>query len=238
MKIRSGLAVLATAAAFMFAAVAPAHADTNTGNIDPTRTGSITLHKHTHDDNSLPGEPAGNPVEGIEFTIYQVVDDGHPIDLTTPKGWEQVAVAADRTPDLMPTHYLAIEHAKGVTDSTGPVVFDNLPLSLYVVSETGYGHHNVTEPNPDFFVTVPMPGDQHGSWVYDVVAWPKNVITPPTPSKPPVKGGTHGRIQGGIPVPGAGSPWLTVAGVLLLAAAATGSVVLGRRRSSSDTAAR
>lgn len=233
MKIRSGLAVLATAAAFMFAAVAPAHADTNdTGNIDPTRTGSITLHKYTHDDDSLPGDPAGKPVEGIEFTIYQVVDDGHPIDLTTPKGWAQVAVVADRTPDLMPTHYLAIVHAKGVTDSTGTVVFDNLPLSLYVVSETGYGRHNVTEPNPDFFVTLPMPGDQDGSWVYDVVAWPKNVITPPVADKTDEK-----KITGGIPAPGAGSPWLTVAGVLLLAAAATGSVVLGRRRSS-DTAAR
>ena len=144
-------------------------------DLDPTRTGSLTIHKLIKD--ATNGTDAGNgledtavtgtPLPGAHFQIRKLTN----IDLTTQAGWEKllsyngdVSAAENDGTDAPEDH---------VTGADGKAVFPSVNLGAYIVEET------VTPPgyvgSKPFIITVPMthPTDLN-KWVYDVHAYPKN----------------------------------------------------------------
>lgn len=154
------------------------------GNIDATRTGSIIINKHLHQDGTsavgdpATGEYAGNPakgIEGVEFTLYKL-----DYDLTTQQGWDQLTAA---------TADGAVPSSDGPTATTvvttgpdGKVTADELPVGAYLVVETNAPAHIIDRAAP-FVVTIPYPdtaandarlGEREEAWLYDVNVFPKN----------------------------------------------------------------
>ena len=144
-------------------------------DLDPTRTGSLTIHKLIKDatNGTDPGNGledstvTGDPLQGAHFQISKLTN----IDLTTQAGWEKllsyngdVAAAKNDGTDAPEEH---------VTGADGKAVFPSVNLGAYIVEET------VTPPgyvgSKPFIITVPMthPTDLN-KWVYDVHAYPKN----------------------------------------------------------------
>ncbi|MBM7518721.1 SpaH/EbpB family LPXTG-anchored major pilin [Nocardioides nitrophenolicus] len=144
-------------------------------DIDPDATASLHLHKFEQPDdfgppaNGLETDMTGQkPIAGVEFTVQRVSG----IDLTTNAGWreaaaltEEQAAARAETPGRT-----------GTTDAAGDVDFTDLPLGLYLVTETSYPA-GVT-PSKPFLVTLPLthPTDRD-TWLYDVHVYPKNAVT-------------------------------------------------------------
>ncbi|MFT0847871.1 SpaH/EbpB family LPXTG-anchored major pilin [Actinomycetaceae bacterium L2_0104] len=176
------LAALAGVLTIGLAGYAGPASATSAASIDPDATGSITVYKHVEDEaDSKPGAPAGAPLEGVEFTLERVVCDS-PLDLTNDTGWQTAEAIVDA--NAVPAGCALVQvGAAQVTDHEGRTVFTNLDLGLYLVTETGSGDNLIAEPAAPFWVTVPMPNTKDGSWTYDVVAYPKNVLGEFTTSK-------------------------------------------------------
>lgn len=152
-------------------------------NIDPDQTGSIVLHKLVqpetptglpNDGSELtPAQLAGlTPLPGVTFSLQLVSG----IDLTTNEGWEEVGglTAADVLAD--PGSYPLTASGSGDTDAAGELAFPDLPLGLYLVTETDPGDNPIAQPTAPFLVTMPLPtGDN--TWLYDVNVYPKNAVT-------------------------------------------------------------
>jgi len=154
---------------------------------DPTETGSINIHKF-----KAPDSPTGlpnngtvqpttglTPVPGVTFSIQQV--DG--INLTTNQGWQDANALsgsfdpANAAGSITNAGY-TLTTATGspvTTDASGNASLANLPLGLYLVTETSYPAG--TTPSAPFLVSVPLtnPADQ-STWLYDVHVYPKNAI--------------------------------------------------------------
>ncbi|MFK4297886.1 RNA polymerase sigma factor (sigma-70 family) [Arthrobacter sp. GAS37] len=159
--------------------------DSGTGITNPVReTGSLTIHKYER-----PASPTNLPNDGTVLTAAQLqgltpmagvtfaVQKVNNIDLTTNAGW---AAAAALTPDQAVTQ-AATPGSKVTTGAAGTATLGNLPLGLYLVTETGYPA-GVTPAAP-FLVTVPMTDPAGGnSWLYDVNVYPKNAVTGATKS--------------------------------------------------------
>lgn len=92
--------------------------------IDANRVVNLTLIKTKT--NPLDG---GASVEGITFTVRRIND----VDLTTDEGWE---LARNMTVDEAKARGLGPAHT-AVTDSEGVASIYNLPIGLYLVSESG-----------------------------------------------------------------------------------------------------
>ncbi|WP_442544109.1 SpaH/EbpB family LPXTG-anchored major pilin [Arthrobacter sp. KN11-1C] len=183
-KVRRGVvaSLAAIASAGMLALGAGGALAANTANIDPSKTGSLTIHKYEkpatpsnlpNDGTALtPAQTAAlTPMAGVTFTVQKVNN----IDLTSNAGWTAAAA-------LTPAQAAAQAASPGsttTTDATGTAILGNLPLGLYLVTETGYPA-GVT-PSAPFLVTLPMtdPGNQN-SWLYDVNVYPKNAVTTAT----------------------------------------------------------
>ncbi|UVJ38777.1 SpaH/EbpB family LPXTG-anchored major pilin [Arthrobacter sp. CJ23] len=176
-RIVASLAAIASAAMLALGA-GGAHA-ANTANIDPSQTGSLTIHKYqtpatpTNLPNNgtalTPAQLAGlTPMAGVTFTVQKVNN----IDLTTNAGWTAAAA-------LTPAQAAAQAATPGstvITDAAGTATLGNLPLGLYLVTETGYPA-GVTPASP-FLVTLPMTDPVNESnWIYNVNAYPKNAVT-------------------------------------------------------------
>lgn len=162
----AGVAAVATTAA---ADPVPEGPGTGTG----TETGSITVHKHWSAEGSTAGNPAGKPLEGVEFTLQEVYYDGESIDLTTAEGWVLAEEVFDGTaPNLPGDAYRLEDRGTEDTAADGSATWADLSLGIYLVTETGSGENLVEKPAAPFWVAVPMPTD--GKWEYDVVAYPKN----------------------------------------------------------------
>lgn len=204
-RLAAGAGVLALAATGLLAASGTAHAEVS-DNVDDSMTGSLTVHKHVKDDSSPAGEPKGDPLAGVTFTVCELLyDDGTgpaPIDLTTDAGWDLIddlnTNAGDPTAVAGVTVSTTCETptAPGVTDAAGEVVFDDLSVGAYVVNETDPGDNLITEKAAPFVVTIPLPVED-GTFEYDVDAYPKNVLgefqvtkTPGVPSSVPWVDGT------------------------------------------------
>ena len=168
-------ATSATQAAPAFGLAATIERAPSLVDLDPLKTGSITIHKLVKDDtngttegNGLEDATAtGTPLDGVTFTVERLTY----VDLTTQDGWEQlagyngdVAVAKNDGVDA------AIEKT---TAGGGLAVFDGLPVGAYVVTEIATPAGYVG--SKPFIITVPMthPTDLN-KWVYDVHAYPKN----------------------------------------------------------------
>ena len=179
-KVRRGiLALAALASAGMLALGAGGAYAANTANIDPSKTGSLTIHKYEKPSTAtnLPNDgraltPAQSavltPLPGVTFTVQKVNN----IDLTTNAGW---TAAAALTP-AQAAGQAASPGTTTTTDASGTATLGNLPLGLYLVTETGYPA-GVT-PSAPFLVTLPMTDPtSENSWMYDVNVYPKNAVT-------------------------------------------------------------
>lgn len=159
--------------------------------IDPTQTGSLTVHKFAEPDPALdPGAfpndgseldqpiPA-DPLPGAVFTIYPVTS----IDLTTNAGWVDAAnlqstfdpatVSAGSTPAI-PGQTLGAG-VPGTTGADGIAAFPNLGVALYLVVETSTP--TGFTPAASFLVSVPLTQTDAGGvqgWNYNVHVYPKN----------------------------------------------------------------
>ena len=144
-------------------------------DLDPTKTGSITIHKlvkensnGTTEGNGLEDATAtGTPLANAKFTVEKLTN----VDLTTQAGWEKLA-SYDGNVAAAKNDGVDAAVAK-ITGADGLAKFDGLPLGAYIVTETvtpaGY------VGSKPFIITVPMthPNDLN-KWVYDVHAYPKN----------------------------------------------------------------
>jgi fimbrial isopeptide formation D2 family protein/LPXTG-motif cell wall-anchored protein len=164
----AGAAMLALTAGPASAATGPL--------VDPSATGALTVHKYAQPDarglvgdgTELTSEETAHltPLADVDFTIAKV--DG--VDLTTNLGWEAAAAhtTASARASLGATTTIT-------TGADGVAAFADLPLGLYLVSETNTPA-GVT-PAADFLVTLPLTDPVSGSsWVYDVHVYPKNSV--------------------------------------------------------------
>lgn len=184
------VAVLGAAAIGLIGLAGAAHAEDTEGaipgNIDSSKTGSLTLHKFeetgTTDEYNPDGSSLSNgrtPLLNVGFTLYKI--DSDDIDLTTNVGWDKTnALASDLT---------VSEDGKTVTDGEnntydltqsgdeqftvqdGSTEWTGLELAAYVVVETT-PPDNATNHTAPFVVTIPLPHDDE--WLYSVNVYPKN----------------------------------------------------------------
>ncbi|MGJ9424378.1 SpaH/EbpB family LPXTG-anchored major pilin [Nesterenkonia halotolerans] len=181
---RSTISVGALIGAFalLLSGVAPASATTGgTPTIDPSATGSITIHKLAQSDaggdSSHQGEErdvSGTPLSGVEFTIRQV----RGIELDSAAGWREMEQLNSQPVDDKVLEGLESRLASPrvvETDGNGSAAAGGLPIGLYLVEETDSGENNVVEPVDPFLVSLPTAGAQN-EWLYNVHAYPKNSV--------------------------------------------------------------
>lgn len=130
--------------------------------------------------NGAPDIPLGAVgIAGVKFSAKRVSD----INLSTNAGWQQAgkaaldlsgAVPAVRESSTPGAPELGTDAAvERTTDSNGELVFDDLPIGLYLVQETETPA-GVT-PSAPFMVALPLtdPSNQ-SNWLQDVYVYPKN----------------------------------------------------------------
>ncbi|QBE49273.1 SpaH/EbpB family LPXTG-anchored major pilin [Leucobacter triazinivorans] len=149
------------------------------GNIDPDRTGSVTVHKFLNQSGTASGDiseaPAAgdfaDPVADVEFTVYPLLESGSPLDLTVPENWDGLDALVPGAGCTAPSGFTLgapVEMPLTVADGSSTVA---LPVGLYQVCETA-APANIIERALPFILTIPMPHE--GGWVYDAHAYPKN----------------------------------------------------------------
>ncbi len=142
---KTAAATIAGAVLAMSFSVAPASA---APLVDGDQTGSITVHKFERPttptglpNNGTAVDTSGlTPLGGIEFTIQQV----NTIDLSTNAGWDAAHNLSSvfAPPPILKLHYRA-GYTLGAgqaqtTAADGTAAFANLPVGLYLVTETNY----------------------------------------------------------------------------------------------------
>ncbi|KRA25492.1 hypothetical protein ASD65_14500 [Microbacterium sp. Root61] len=170
------LSVVAIAGGTTAAVAAPA----GYGNIDFSETGSLTVHKYLHQaaggstgDISAAPAPGDftDPVEGVVFTVYPLLKNAAPLDLTVPATWDSLNSIVPGAACAAPAGYT---RGTGIpmpaTDADG-LSTQSLALGVYQVCET-FAPSNIVDRALPFILTVPMP--HANGWVYDVHAYPKN----------------------------------------------------------------
>lgn len=149
----------------------------NPYHIDSSKTGSISFYKYEMNDISTattPGDgtvkelPEGaTPLEGVEFTAYQISDlDG----LYTYIG--KKLPTPTEAENLIENVSAAKTHT-GVTDENGYIKLSNLPLGIYYVKET-FSPSQVREKTASFVISVPTTSPDGTEWMYDLTVQPKN----------------------------------------------------------------
>src|SRR5690625_3543959 len=96
------------------------------GNVEDDRIGSLTVHKFLHQSGTAEGDiseaPAPgdftDPVAGVEFTVYPLLEGGAPVDLTVPENWDALADLAPGAACTAPPGYTL--GAPTVMPLTGP----------------------------------------------------------------------------------------------------------------------
>ncbi len=182
-RLAAGVGAVALATAGLLGAASPASAEVpdppSLANIDPTAETSLTIHKFdgnegTAGDGTAIGDTSGfgNALEGVEFTITPVTQkDDEAIDLTTYEGWELIKGA---TPADITTPPYTLGTPTTVKTLANGTVTANLPMGLYLVTETDPGNNNITTAVAPFLVTLPY--RNQAEWIYDVNVYPKNVV--------------------------------------------------------------
>lgn len=199
-------AVLALSLCAMPAMAADGAATTvpKTSTIDTTKTGSITIYKRaesgTPSTTAGTGEkvesPNGEPLPNAGFSIYTVLgtDDlvayynglstGATTEVTVDSCFNN---ATSRTEGNLKSNISAAKFGEEkFTDAgEGKVVFDKLPVGLYLVIETT-SPAAVTKKVDPFLISIPMTrigadvaetvNKNQESWLYDVTVYPKNSI--------------------------------------------------------------
>lgn len=183
-KSRLAALGLALCLATMSIGATSASAQSAPGNIDQDALGSLTIHKYAENgsapgapDGSVLPDPAGDPLEAT-FTLYPVSTTE--FDPAVSGDWDGWAAAGD----ALATTANCSAAAAGtdarfgtalppVTTTGGVGTASNLPVGAYLVCETALPTGAVLAAAP-FVATIPTPFE--GDWVYDVHAFPKNVV--------------------------------------------------------------
>lgn len=179
---RRGLAGLAVATLAIAGFAGAASALPGPGQDGAPALGSLSIHKHAGTPTSQT-PPNGQPqtvnrpvLAGVTFEVCQIPG----IDLTTNAGWDAANAATLTGPGAVTCG--ANPATSIVTGVDGLAFFNNLPLGLYLVTETA-APVGVTKAVP-FLVTIPYPSvtgsgtDATTSWLYDVHVYPKNGLDP------------------------------------------------------------
>ena len=171
---RRSLAGLAVATLAIASFAGAASALPGPGQDGAPALGSLSIHKHagTPTSQTLPNgqqQTVNRPVlAGVTFEVCQIPG----IDLTTNAGWDAANAATPTGPGAVTCG--ANPATSIVTGVDGLAFFNNLPLGLYLVTETA-APVGVTKAAP-FLVTIPYPSvtGSDTSWLYDVHVYPKN----------------------------------------------------------------
>lgn len=154
----------------------------NPYHIDMTKTGSIEFWKYEMEDDAIqnattPGDgelktlPEGaTPLEGVEFTIYQIYTKAQLADFFKENGRE---LPTPTEAEAMVTSVPANRVQKNITDSNGYIKFDNLELGIYYVKET-FSPSQVRQETAPFVIAVPSTNAAGTDWLYDLTVQPKN----------------------------------------------------------------
>lgn len=175
-----GVAIAALAAGLLATVglALPAQA-ASTSTIDSGKTGELIVHKFEDSakTGTLPNDGTAvdttglTPLAGATFTIQQVPG----VDLTTNQGWTD---AAALTVDQARSQVAGVTGTSLTTDAGGTADFTDLPLGLYLVTETQAPAGHVASSAP-FLVTVPLTDpDNLDAWLYQVNVYPKNTLAP------------------------------------------------------------
>lgn len=175
-----------------------------TSTIDTTKTGSITIYKRaesgTPSTTAGTGEkvesPNGEPLPNAGFSIYTVLgtdelvayynglSTGATTEVTVDSCFNN---ATSHTEGNLKSNISAAKFGEEkFTDAgEGKVVFDELPVGLYLVIETT-SPAAVTKKVDPFLISIPMTrigadaaetvNKNQESWLYDVTVYPKNSI--------------------------------------------------------------
>lgn len=190
-RVIAGTSALALGLVSALGAAAAANAVQvpNTGLIDESRTGTLTIVKRAAGANtagSIDGqdEGTGTPLAGAQFVIHKI--DG--TDLKTTAGWEKVdalkrvnlmnACANADAPTLNGYTFSDPKTTSLTAAGTGKTTpVSGLALSAYLVCEK-VKPAQALKPAAPFIVTVPTPFDNGTTpWLYDITVYPKNVVT-------------------------------------------------------------
>ncbi|MFC8302284.1 SpaH/EbpB family LPXTG-anchored major pilin [Specibacter sp. NPDC057265] len=165
------LGALVAGTALSLGAVAPASA---APNLEPSRTGSITVHKYQEPttatglaNNGTAVDTTGlTAISGVTFTAQKVN-----IDLSVTTNWQNLEsyTVAQAQANLTGTPKAL------TTDDAGVAKFENLSLGLYLLTETDIGSNKIAFKGQPFLVTMPLA--LNNDWVYDVHTYPKNTVT-------------------------------------------------------------
>lgn len=185
-------AISAALATSILATTAFAAAPGSLPTLDTDTKGSITVHKYQTDDENYVGSKGtglasdvdkidttkASPLANVTFTLFQIGG-------TDSIGTSAPIYSSDLLEQNTSTNkwsYDSIEETKSVvTDSNGIAAFTDLDLGRYLVVETQAPSSVITKSEP-FFVDVPMTDTtNNNSWLYDIHAFPKNVVKYDTP---------------------------------------------------------
>lgn len=164
----TGAVTLSTAA---YAAPAP-------GQPQAPESGTLTINKYAGGHTETPSPE--DLLDGVEFTATEVgrVSGGAcvPLDLADADAWDGLDDLFDSAPAAPASPFcLTTEVFTEVTED-GQAVF-NLPVGVYLVTESDPGDNAIVSPVPDFYVSIPMPAAGNDSgWNYNVVTNPKNQL--------------------------------------------------------------
>lgn len=175
----------------------PTTPNTSTSTIKKDQLGSITIYKRALEKKSDEGTDGdgetmtapGTALKDTGFTLYQVMtttqlvdyydglSTGAAAEVTVGSCFENNTHTADNLTETIKKNQKGTEQ---FTDaSEGKVVFNNLPVGLYLVIETT-SPAAVTQKVEPFLVSIPMTriGDTAAGeqWLYDVTVYPKNSI--------------------------------------------------------------
>ncbi|MEE8725489.1 MAG: SpaH/EbpB family LPXTG-anchored major pilin [Bifidobacterium crudilactis] len=158
------------------------------GNIDTSKTGSIIIHKHEHQNGTdATAKPDGSSdidtpgIANVEFTVYRI--DG--LDLGNTDSWNGLSEAKAPQTVTPGTTTIAVNGQtygftkveSVTTNAQGQATAGNLPVAAYVVVETNRPS-TVVDIAQSFIVTIPFPdNDNTKGWLYDVNVYPKNGST-------------------------------------------------------------
>ncbi|MGO2140979.1 MAG: SpaH/EbpB family LPXTG-anchored major pilin [Leucobacter sp.] len=147
--------------------------------IEPDRQGVLNVHKFEQPEqlgehgNGTEQDTSGlTPIEGIGFTVKLI--DRSKVDLTTNQGWLDVAALEGDVEKATALGFDGTQPAPSelLTDAQGLAKFENLPVGLYLVTETNSKGYTPAVP---FLVTVPITDPVNKTdWLYDVHVYPKN----------------------------------------------------------------
>lgn len=152
-------------------------------------SGSLTVHKYKQPQ-KLGQEPSGveltpeelaaltgnqtlEPLKDVEFEVKQV--EG--VNLKTDAGWKTAETMSKRfdSSDVSSLGATFGTPVKKVTDVDGVALFNDLPIGLYLVTETD-APAEVDKGKP-FLITVPLTHPTNlNEWIYNVHVYPKNAI--------------------------------------------------------------